>query len=61
MRGCPTHPRLLACGKCIREMIEGLPEDAWLVDSLAREHQIVLDPDTLQVVLDFLEQRFGIS
>ena len=47
--------------KAIVATIKGIPEDTWLVDYLQREHDITICSKTIQIVLDTLEQKCGLS
>ena len=68
---CPSHPDFdmgagsynhyqRRCERCIVDVIRNIPKDTYLVDYLKREHSIELDPNTIQVVLDVLEQKLGL-
>ena len=48
------------CERCIAATIQDLPKDAYLVDHLKREHDLTLDPNTIQVIMDVLDQKLGI-
>jgi len=59
---CPQHPNRMMrmCSTCVVETLKNLPNEQWLTDYLKREHDITLDPNTIQVVLDVLDQKLGI-
>lgn len=73
IRYCPKHPAVNlgryrftlfglqpehVCSKCIRECIEAIPEQAAAHPEWYGNQSI--DPQTVQIVLDVLDQKLGI-
>ena len=58
MRGFGGYQR--QCQHCIVAAIEKFPDDEWFVEC-ATEAGFVIDRNTIQLVLDMLNQKFGLT